>query len=284
MKRFLTLALLVFMASHADAAGPANTLASIKASKTITLAFAPDAAPFSFTESYASKPEGFSIALCERMVDRLREQLGLAELKIKWMVGTTPGRLEMVANGKADMECGVTTATLKRQEKVDFSNTFFLQSAGVLTRAGSGITTPAALAGKKIAVLAGTTAEKRLAEALDQSGISAELLSFKTRDEALKALSADQVQALAGDKLLLVGLAARDKSDTRLSLMDQEFSVEPYAFALRRGDPNFRLAVNRALGQTYRSGELGRIFERWLAPLRPSELLVALYGLSSMEE
>ena len=55
-------------------------------------------------------------------------------------------------------------------------------------------------------------------------------------------------------------------------------------FALRRGDPDFRLAVNRALATTYRSGEIVPIFDRWFSPFKPSEVLIAIYGLNSMEE
>jgi ABC-type amino acid transport substrate-binding protein len=60
--------------------------------------------------------------------------------------------------------------------------------------------------------------------------------------------------------------------------------VEPYAFALRRGDPDFRLAVNRGLASTYRSADFVPLFDRWFSPFTPSEVLLAIYKLSSMEE
>jgi len=284
MKKLLALTLLAAFAVGAHAADAPNTLGKIKSSKSITLAYAQNAAPFSFDDTKTFKPAGFSISLCESVVAQIQRQLGLDALKINWVAGTTPERLAMVAEGKADMECGVTTTTLKRQEKVDFSTVTFIQTGSLLVRGDSSIKKATDLAGKKLSVVAGTTTERRVTEALANAKIAAEVLPFKDRDEAFKAMEDGKVQALAGDKIVLVGLVARDTSRTRFALLDEDFSLEPYAFALRRGDPDFRLAVNRALAVTYRSGAIVSIFDRWFAPFKPSDVLIAIYGLNSMEE
>ena len=284
MKKLLTLTMLAAFVVGAQAADAPNTLAKIKSSKTITLAYAPNAAPFSYSDTKTFKPAGFSISLCESIAGHIQKQLGLDALKINWVEGTTPERLAMVAEGKVDMECGVTTATLKRQEKVDFSTTTFVQTATMLVRTDGGVKTAADLAVKKVAVAAGTTTEKRVTEAFANAKIAAEVVPFKTRDEGLKALEDGKVQALAGDRIVLVGMVARDSSQTRFALLAEDFSLEPYAFALRRGDPDFRLAVNRGLARTYSSGNIVPIFNRWFAPFKPSEVLIAIYGLNSMEE
>lgn len=284
MKKFLALAMLATIAFASHAADAPNTLAKIKSSKTITLAYAQNAAPFSFDDTKTFKPAGFSISLCESVVAQMQRQLGLDVLKINWVAGTTPERLAMVAEGKVDMECGVTTTTLKRQEKVDFSTVTFIQTGALLVRSDSGVKKATDLTGKKVSVVAGTTTERRVTEALANAKIAAEVLPFKDREDAFKALEDGKVQALAGDRIVLVGLVARDTSRTRFALLDEDFSLEPYAFALRRGDPDFRLAVNRALAVTYRSGAIVSIFDRWFAPFKPSDVLIAVYGLNSMEE
>lgn len=284
MKKLLALTLLAAFAVGAHAADAPNTLGKIKSSKSITLAYAQNAAPFSYDDTKTFKPAGFSISLCESVVAQIQKQLGLDTLKINWVAGTTPERLVMVAEGKADMECGVTTNTLKRQEKVDFSTTTFVQTGALLVRSDSGVKKASDLAGKKVSVVAGTTTERRVTEALSNAKIAAEVLPFKDREDAFKALEDGKAQALAGDKIVLVGLVARDTSRTRFAMLDEDFSLEPYAFALRRGDPDFRLAVNRALAVTYRSGAIVSIFDRWFAPFKPSDVLVAIYGLNSMEE
>ena len=284
MKKLLTFTLLAAFAVGAHAVEAPNTLAKIKSSKTITLAYAQNAAPFSFDDTKTFKPQGYSISLCESIVTQIQKQLGLDALKINWVAGTTPERLAMVAEGKADMECGVTTTTLKRQEKVDFSTVTFIQTGALLVRSDSGVKKASDLAGKKVSVVAGTTTERRVTEALANAKIAAEVLPFKDRDEAFKAMEDGKAQALAGDRIVLVGLVARDSSRTRFAMLDEDFSLEPYAFALRRGDPDFRLAVNRALAVTYRSGAIVSVFDRWFAPFKPSDVLIAVYGLNSMEE
>ncbi len=284
MKKLFTLTLLAAFTLASHAADVPNTLGKIKSSKSITLAYAQNAAPFSFDDTKTFKPAGFSISLCESVVAQIQRQLGLDALKIDWVAGTTPERLAMVAAGKVDMECGVTTNTLKRQEKVDFSTTTFVQTGALLVRADGGVKKAADLAGKKLSVVAGTTTERRVTEALANAKIAAEILPFKDREDAFKALEEGKAQALAGDRIVLVGLVARDSSRTRFALLDEDFSLEPYAFALRRGDPDFRLAVNRALAVTYRSGAIASVFDRWFAPFKPSDVLIAIYGLNSMEE
>ena len=284
MKKLITLTLLATLAAGVHAADAPNTLAQIKSSKTITLAYAQNSAPFSFDDTKAFRPQGYSINLCESIVTQIRMQLGLDELKITWVPGTTPERLAMVAEGKAAMECGVTTTTLKRQENVDFSTVTFLQSGSILARSDAGIRNSADLAGKKLAVAAGTTTERRVIEALGKAKIGAEVVPFKNRNDAFKALEEGKVQALAGDKIVLVGMVARDPGGSRYTLLGDDFSLEPYAFAVRRGDPDFRLAVNRGLASTYRSDAIVPIFDRWFAPFKPSDVLLAIYALSSMEE
>jgi ABC-type amino acid transport substrate-binding protein len=284
MKKLLTLSLLATFALGAHSADSPNTLAKIKASKTITLAYAQNTAPFSFDDTKTFRPQGYSIGLCESIVGHIQKQLGLDELNIEWVPGTTPERLAMVAEGKVDMECGVTTTTLKRQEKVDFSTTTFLQTGSVLTRTDAGIKRPTDLAGKKMAVVVGTTTERRVTEALGNAKIATEIVPFKSRADAFKAMEEGKVEALAGDKIVLVGLVSRDSSAVSYTLMAEDFSVKPYAFALRRGDPDFRLAVNRGLASTYRSADFVPLFDRWFSPFTPSEVLLAIYKLSSMEE
>jgi glutamate/aspartate transport system substrate-binding protein len=68
-------------------------------------------------------------------------------------------------------------------------------------------------------------------------------------------------------------------------LVDQDFSIEQYALMLRRGDHDWRLAVNRVLAGIYRSGQIEEIYGRWLGPLGPpSMLLTATYFIQSIAE
>ena len=70
-----------------------------------------------------------------------------------------------------------------------------------------------------------------------------------------------------------------------LGFLASDFSFEPYALVVRRDDPDFRLAVNRALVGVYKSGEIDAIFQRWFASLgRPGPLLNAMFYLQQLPE
>ena len=98
-------------------------------------------------------------------------------------------------------------------------------------------------------------------------------------------LSSGQVDGFASDRLVLLGLGLSSPSGGEFRLLDEDYSVEPYALMLPRGQPDLRLAVNRALASLYRSGQVDEIFERWLGSLgRPSVLLTALFYLQSIPE
>jgi ABC-type amino acid transport substrate-binding protein len=163
----------------AAAAQSASRLERIKAARTITVAFAEDAAPFSFREG--GQPAGYSVDLCQRVVAGIKAQLKLEELKINWVGASTPERLKLVAAGKADLECGITTHTLRRQEQVEFSLPVFIDGGGVLVAKGSPIVGMPGLDGRKVAVVRGTTTAGHLEAALKKRSATAEVVLAEDR-------------------------------------------------------------------------------------------------------
>ena len=282
MKRMLATVLLALAPLAVGAAGPTDTLGRIKATKAINVAYSPDSLPFSFGE--AADPRGYSIDLCKRVIAQVGRTAGVPNLKVNWMPGSTPQRLEMVANGKADLECANTTQTLGRLASVDFSNLIFLESGGFIGRADA----PSRLAdmgGKKIAVLKGTTSEARLRTALERRLVNAEVVPIDKASDGIAMLESGAVDLYAGDRIKLIGLVSQAKDPTKFSLPPEEFSYEPYALALPRGDSAFRLEVNRALTQVYVGGDIEVIFNQWLGKLgRPTNMLMAMYLLYSIPD
>jgi glutamate/aspartate transport system substrate-binding protein len=264
--------------------GVPNTLGKIKAAKQINVAFAGDSLPFSFVNA-ANQPAGYSIDLCKRVISQIGKAVGQPDLKVNWMVGGAAERIQMVATGKADLECGNTTQTQTRMGVVDFSSLIFVDSGGFLVRQGSPINKLLDMGAKKVAVLKGTTTEKRLMAQLSRQSINATVVPIGDGLEGIAMLEAGAVDAFAGDKIKLVGLAAQSKEPGKLALLPEDLSFEPYAFALPRNDSAFRLEVNRALTQVYTTSDLDTIFTQWLGPLgRPSGLLAAMYLLNVIPE
>ncbi len=277
-------ALLAAAATLADPAA-AQTLEKIRKQGTIKLGYVENAAPFSYAEG-DGEPKGYSVELCRAVVDGLAGQLKRESLKIQWVKLTLQNRIEAVRKKEVDIECGTATWTLSRQQLVDFSLITFVDGASLLLRAQSEVGRIADLDGKRIAVIAGTTTEPALRAALARQSVKAELVSIKTRDEGIALLGRNEVEALASDRTALIGLVVMGGgSSGSFKLLDQDFSIEQYALMLPRGDHDFRLAVNRQLARVYRSGEIEKIYGRWLGPLGPpSVLLSATYYIQSLSE
>ena len=257
-----------------------DTLKKIRDSKTVTIAYRTDALPFSFEKD--KQPAGYTIELCKRVVANLEQQLKIQPLQVKWVAATSQNRMDLVKNKQADMECGSTTATFSRMEQVDFSSSVFLDTTGVLVRKAAGAKNFTGLAGKKIAVVGGTTNQKALERALKRAQISASVVAVSNRDDGIAQLQAGSVDGFASDKILLVGLAPKVKDPANYELLQEDLGFEPYAIVLPRGDASFRLAVNRALAQIFMSDAIVEIFRSTFgAEFSPSPALLVMYGLAS---
>ena len=276
------------IAGGASAQAPSSpsspTLSRIKAAKAINVAFSGDSLPFSFVGP-DNQPAGYSIDICKRVVAQIGRTVGEPSLKINWMVGGVAERLAMVASGRADLECANTTETLSRLANVDFSNLIFVDGGGFLVTTDSPLNKLADMAGKKIAVQKGTTTETRLRDSLTRRLVNATVVTIGEASEGTALLESGGVDAFAGDKIKLVGLAAQAKDPKKLALLAEDLSFEPYGLAIPRNDSAYRLEVNRALTQVYMGGDIEPIFAQWLGKLgRPSGLLAAMYLLNSIPD
>jgi glutamate/aspartate transport system substrate-binding protein len=261
-----------------------DTLGRIRAAKRINVAFSGDSLPFS-SVGPDGRPAGYSIDLCGHVVAQIGRATGVPDLKVNWLVGTAQDRVAMVASGKADLDCANTTATQARMRDVDFSSLVFVDAGGLLVRSDGKVRKAVDLLGKNIGVLGGTTSEAHLAAALKNRKIEARVVTLRDGNEGVAMLQAGSLDAFAGDKLKLAGLAAQARDPATVTLLEEDLSYEPLAFAVPRGDSAFRLEVNRALTQVYTSGAIDRIFDQWLGQFgRPSMLLAAVYLLNTIPE
>jgi ABC-type amino acid transport substrate-binding protein len=261
----------------------AGTLDKVRQDKALRIAYRDDAPPFSFTDQ-AGLPAGFMMDLCRAVAKHIGEQLNVGDLKVDYVLVTAANRFDAIENGKADLLCEPTSATLSRREQMDFSIATFVDGASLLV-AGDGPGDFAALSGKKIGVLGGTTTEQSLRDTLASANITAEITPAKTHEEGLAMLDKGEIVAYFGDRAILSYLATKSSDSSKLRLADDYFSLEPYALALAHGDEDFRLAVDRALSHIYRSGEIAQVFARTFgAGMQPSDTLKTLYLVSALPD
>lgn len=268
------------------AAPPAlTTFEKIKATKTIALGYRDSSVPFSYVGP-SREPMGYSVDLCTRVVEDLRRELALPDLQPKWVPVRVETRVRALVSGTIDLECGSTTNTLSRQERVDFSLTTFITGASLLALAGSGVGDQ--LGAIRIAVIPGTTTEQMVKNAIASMGATAadaRLVVVNDHADGLAAVVERRAEVYATDRAILMGLVASASDPRQFVLLDRYLSYEPYALMLRRGDPEFRLAVNRTLARLYRSGQVLDIYRRWFGQWGdPSPLTLGMYAIEGLPE
>jgi ABC-type amino acid transport substrate-binding protein len=260
-----------------------GALKTIKSTSTLNLGYLESAPPFSFAGP-DKKPAGYSIDLCARIASAIQKQLDV-NLKLNWVVVTPENRISMVESGKIDIECGTSTTSLSRFERVDFSLMTFVDGGSLLIRIDSTFKTVSDLAGKRVAVIPGTTTQSALSKFLKEEFVSITEVPVKDHIEGRTALEKGTVDAYASDSGILIGLAVTAPNPKLFGLAEGRFSYEPYGFMVRRNDPAFRLAVNRALATLYRSGDILPIYDRWFGSFgKPGDAIVAMYMLNGLPD
>ncbi|MFT5533399.1 MAG: glutamate/aspartate transport system substrate-binding protein [Burkholderiaceae bacterium] len=266
----ITLALIhcLLIAGSATAADT-GTLQKIERSGTIHLGVRDSVIPFSYLDDKQSY-QGYSIDLCLKMVDRLRQQPGLSGLKIKMIPVTPATRITLIANGTVDMECGSTTNNLERQQQVAFSPTTFVAGSRFLSRTSSNLNTLNDMKGKRFVTLAGSTTIRDLLKVNIDKKLDLNILTANNHAEAFLMVDTGRAEAFMTDDILLASLVANARTPADFSISQDSLSVEPYAIMIRRDDPEFKALIDSAIGDLYRSGQISSIYKKWFqSPIPP---------------
>ena len=282
------LSLVVLLAfSTANAQKQVDTLKRIAETGEIRIGFVPDAPPLSFLDE-EEKVVGYSIDLCRRIASAARDAAGLEKIRIAFVpLVTMEERISAIENGDIDIECGATTVTLSRRERVDFTLMTFITGSAVLSRRATPIETVDDLRGVEIAVLAGTTTEDVVRRVIDINEFDIERRLIDSHDEGMELLNEGRVDGYASDRAMLIGQVFRNAdANNQYSMTRAALSFEPYAFMVPKGDSNFRLIADKALAAQFRGAGIRRLYQTWCGrygePLSP--IVEAMYEFQAVGE
>ena len=291
MSRILVAALVVLAALAADAqdapAGGESTLERIARTGEFRIGFVPDAPPLAYLDA-EGRATGYSLELCRHIASAIRDEFGLDRIDIQYTpLVSMEERLSAVEQGDVDIECGATTVTLSRRERVDFTLMTFITGSAVLSRKDRPLNTLDDLARRRIAVLGGTTTEDVLKRANEVNGYNMRLVIVDSHDEGVERLNRGRVDGYASDRAMLIGQVFRDANTANEYTMTRStLSFEPYALMIRRGDTEFRLAADRALAAVFRTARIRRLYQDWFGrygePLSP--IVAAMYQFQAVGE
>lgn len=253
----------------------AGTLKKLRDTGEIVLGVRDASIPFSYADD-SGQSIGYSVDLCTRVVEHLRQTLKMPGLKVRQQLVTSANRVPLVLNGTVDLECGSTVNNIERQKTVAFSLTTFIVNTKFIVKASSGIQKTADLKGKTVAVTGGTNTMQKITALNKQLNLDLSVINGKDHAESFLLLTTDRVAAFSEDDILLAGLAATSQTPSGFRLLSIDgMLADPYALMLRRDDPQFKAAVDAALRGVFGSGEIRRIYDRWFVqPIPPHNVVL----------
>ena len=265
-KTLMSTLVLAAMAAPAMAEG---TLDKIKAAGSITVGHRDASIPFSYLDD-KQQPIGYAMDLCARVVDAVKAELKLPALKVVYQPVTSATRIPLLANGTIDIECGSTTNNAERQKQVSYTITHFLTANRFVSKKASNLNTLADLKGKTVVSTSGTTNIKQLTELNAAQNLGINILAAKDHAESFLMVETGRATAFVMDDILLASLAANSTKPDQWVISAEALSQpEPYGIMVRKDDPAFKKVVDAAMTNTYKSGEINKIYAKWFTSAIP---------------
>jgi glutamate/aspartate transport system substrate-binding protein len=272
MKHALTLLAAALLAVCLPAAAQEGTLKKIKDGGAITIGHRDASVPFSYYDD-KQQPVGYAVELCLRVVDAVKNELKMPNLRVNYQLVTSANRIPLMANGTIDLECGSTTNNLERQKQVGFTITHFVTANRWVSKKSAKLKSLNDLKGKTIVSTAGTTNIKQITELNAQKNLGMNIISANGHPEAFQMVESGRAAAFVMDDILLYSLAAQSRNPKDYEISAEALSVEPYGIMVRRDDPAFKKVVDTAMTNLYKSGEINKIYDKWFQkPVPPKGL------------
>jgi glutamate/aspartate transport system substrate-binding protein len=274
--KILSLLWLAFLVIAVPAvAQETGTLKKMRDTGEIVLGVRDASIPFSYADD-TGQSIGYSVDLCMRVVDHLRQTLKMPGLKVRQQLVTSANRVPLLVNGTVDLECGSTVNNIERQKTVAFSLTTFIVNTKFIVKASSSIRKLADLKGKTVAVTGGTNTMQKITALSKQMNLDLSVINGKDHAESFLLLTTDRVAAFSEDDILLAGLAATSQTPNGFRLISIDgMLADPYALMMRRDDPQFKAAVDAALRGVFASGEIQSLYDKWFVrPIPPHNVVL----------
>jgi glutamate/aspartate transport system substrate-binding protein len=270
--RFTIIAALAAFAVALPALAQEGTLKKIKDSGSITIGHRDASLPFSYYDD-KQQPIGYAMDLCAKIVDAVKAELKMPNLKTNYQLVTSANRIPLMANGTIDLECGSTTNNVARQEQVWFTMTHFVTANRWVFKKSANIKKLEDLKGKTVVSTAGTTNIKQMTEINAAQNLGMNIISANGHPEAFQMVETGRAVAFVMDDILLAGLVAQSRSPKDYEISSTALSVEPYGIMLRKDDKAFKEVADKALTQVYKSGQINAIYSKWFEkPVPPKNV------------
>ena len=234
---------------------PARTLTGalkrIKASGVVRIGYRAQAVPFSY-EAHTGQPWGYSIDLCEAIVEDIAREIGVATLRTEYRRVTPSDRIEQVVDGRIDLECGASTNTAQRRTRVAFSPLTFVSGTRLLVQRGGPVHSLRDLAGRRVVVVRGTTNADVMRQLAAGPLPRSACWKSTTMRRRSTGLATGQAEALAADDILIIAYLAEHGLQRQYAVVGELLSYEPYGIMFARDDASLAAVVDASLSPARR--------------------------------
>ena len=238
------------LTARAQTVGLSPTLADIKKSKTVRLGYREASPPFSFLDE-AGRPIGYSLELCEAIVDEIETAVDEPDLKVEYVKVTSDDRIAAVLDRKIDLECGSTTANAERRKQVAFSPLMFV-------------------AGTRLMVPKASTAEQAIHAADKKFALGLNIVAAPDHEQSYQMVADGKADAFATDDVLLFGLIAHHKAQDKMKVVGDLLSYDPYGIMFRKDEPQFAALVEQTFRKLGTNRDLVPLYRKWFLRRLPT--------------
>ena len=253
--------------SHAVAATP--TLDRIRDSGAVHVAYREDSIPFAYVDG--GRPIGYAIDICSRLVESVRTSLKRPDLKVQYVPVTAATRVDVIATGKADLECGSTNNSPERRDKVAFTIPHYIASSRMLVKTSAGIARWEDLNGKTVVSTRGSTNGGQIRTMAEARVLKINVIEAKDHAEAFGMVAAGRADAFAMDDVLLYGFRATSPSPADYAVVGSNLAVAPYAIMLSKQDVEFKKLIDQSMTRLIVDGDVPKLYKKWFQqPIPPN--------------
>jgi ABC-type amino acid transport substrate-binding protein len=252
------------------------TLDKLRKGEPLVLAYRESSVPFSFLDA-DKRPAGYTINLCQRIAEGLRQQLGLKRLPLQYKPVTSSTRIDTIRGHQADLECGSTTNNAERREKVAFTVPHYIATARILVRADSSVAELSDFSGKRLVSTRNTTSMTRVTQANQEHSLGIQILEVSEDSKAVDMVEKGEAEGFVMDDVLLYALRAERPDPSKLKIVGKALTIEPLAIMLPKDDPEFKQLVDEEMKRLIRSREAHALYEQWfMQPSLPRGVVLKL--------
>ncbi|WP_169007100.1 transporter substrate-binding domain-containing protein [Faecalispora jeddahensis] len=232
-----------------------STLDTIKKNGFITMSTNAEFEPFEYKDGESIV--GIDLEISQKIADKLGVELKVNDVAFDSLIPE-------ITSGKADFVAAGMTADDERRKNVDFSDSYFDAGQAVIVKKGGDIKAPKDLNGKKVGVQTGTTGDKYCTNEDGTSEIKVGSVErYNKGMDAVSDLIAGRIDAVVIDDFPAQKYV--EKNSDKIAKLDDMLTSEQYAIAVKKGNTELTDLINETLKELKDSGDLQKIFDKYLA-------------------